>query len=52
MSISISELMADTNFIRRDNVDNPRHVEHMDDMLEAIDELVYNNGNEADEAPF
>jgi hypothetical protein len=27
-------------------------VEHMDDMLEAIDELVYNNGNEADEAPF
>ena len=52
MSISISDLMADTNFIRRDNVDNPRHVEHMDDMLEAIDELVYNNGNEADEAPF
>lgn len=53
MSISISELMADTNFIRRDNVDNPRHMEHMDDMLEEIEELVYNNnGNEADEAPF
>ena len=52
MSISISDLMADTNFIRRDNVDNPRHVEHMDDMLEAIDELIYHNGNEAEEAPF
>ena len=52
MSISISELMADTNFIRRDNVDNPRHIEHMDDMLEEIEELVYNNRNEAEEAPF
>ena len=55
MSISISDLMADTNFIRRDNVDNPRHVEHMehmDDMLEEIEELVCNNGNEVEEIPF